>query len=77
METAATTSTEEYGFTEQLAHWGNSLTLEQVPEQAQINAKHCLLDWLGVTIAGAQDELVGILHDTANMDDPVKHEIDP
>ena len=68
METAATTSSQRYGLTEQLAHWSSELTLEQVPESAQINAKHCLLDWLGVTLAGAQDELVGILHDTANME---------
>ena len=68
METAATTTGQQHGLTEQLAQWSNELTLEQVPESAQVNAKHCLLDWLGVTIAGAQDDLVGILHDTANME---------
>ena len=68
METAAATSYQQYGLTEKLAHWSSELTLEQVPDRAQINAKHCLLDWLGVTLAGAQDDLVDILHETAKME---------
>lgn len=68
METAAQNSDITAGLTEQLAAWGSQLTLDQVPEDARTNAKQCFLDWLGVTLAGAQDELTGILHDTAEME---------
>ncbi len=68
METAAKNTDITVGLTEQLAAWGSQLTLEQIPEAAIINAKQCLLDWLGVTLAGAQDELTRILHETADAE---------
>jgi 2-methylcitrate dehydratase PrpD len=68
METAATETDVAAGITEQLADLGSSLTLDRVPEDAKTNAKQCLLDWLGVTLAGSQDELTQILHETAEME---------
>ena len=68
METAAKNTEMAYGLTEQLAAFGSQLTLDQIPEDAKINARQCFLDWLGVTLAGAQDELTLILHETAEME---------
>src|SRR3546814_9242086 len=47
--------------TQRLAANAAGLRFEQLPEDAVSVAKHCLLDWLGVTMAGAADPLVGIL----------------
>jgi len=41
--------------TYQLAHYASTLSYEDIPETVCTVAKHCLLDWFGVTIAGAQD----------------------
>lgn len=49
--------------TQRLAANAAGLRFEQLPENAVSVAKHCLLDWLGVTMAGAADPLVGILVD--------------
>lgn len=68
METAAHNTDISAGLTEQLAAWSSQLTLDQIPEDAKTNAKQCFLDWLGVTLAGAQDELTEILHQTAEME---------
>ena len=68
METAAKNTDISVGLTEQLAAWGSQLTLDQIPEAAITNAKQCFLDWLGVTLAGAQDDLTRILHETADAE---------
>ena len=68
MATAAKNLQSQTELTEELASWSSHLSLDQVPENALTNAKHCLLDWLGVALAGAQDKLVDILHQTAEMD---------
>ena len=41
------------------------LRYEDLPESAIELAKHCLLDWLGVTIAGSREPLVSLLLDQA------------
>lgn len=38
-------------------------TYEALPDAAVTYAKHCILDWFGVTIAGAKEPLSGILVD--------------
>lgn len=68
MATAAKNLQSQTELTEELASWSSHISLDQVPENALTNAKHCLLDWLGVALAGAQDKLVDILHQTAEMD---------
>ncbi len=40
-----------------------ALTYDQLPADVVFVAKHCLLDWLGVTMAGAQEPLTAMLVD--------------
>lgn len=49
--------------TKPLAAFASKLTLDQIPDDVVYIAKQCILDWLGVTLAGAQDELTQILLD--------------
>jgi 2-methylcitrate dehydratase PrpD len=44
-----------------MAHWVAKLNPADIPERAFTWAKHALLDWFGVTIAGAQEPLTEIL----------------
>jgi 2-methylcitrate dehydratase PrpD len=54
--------------TRQLAAYASGLMLERISEKARTVGKHALLDWLGVTLAGGQEPLVGILRDQAQAD---------
>jgi 2-methylcitrate dehydratase PrpD len=49
--------------TRPLATFASTLTLDHIPDDVAYIAKQCILDWLGVTLAGAQDELTQILYD--------------
>jgi 2-methylcitrate dehydratase PrpD len=49
--------------TRPLAEFASTLTLDRIPAEVAYIAKQCILDWLGVTLAGAQDELTKILLD--------------
>ena len=49
------------GITRRLAEASGALTLDRISTRARIVAKHALLDWLGVTLAGAQEPLVAVL----------------
>jgi len=49
--------------TRPLAAFASSLTLDRIPDDVVFIAKQCILDWLGVTLAGAQDETTTILYD--------------
>lgn len=44
-----------------LAEAASSYRFEKLPEEVVLCAKHCFLDWLGVTIAGARQPLTRIL----------------
>ncbi|MFD0387937.1 MmgE/PrpD family protein [Tistrella bauzanensis] len=52
------------GFAAALARLGR----EPLPEEALVAARHCLLDWIGVSLAGRHEPLVDILVDEA-LDD--------
>lgn len=54
--------------TRALADWIASTPGEAVDPRALRWARHCLMDWIGVTIAGAGDPLVAILLDEALAD---------
>ncbi len=54
--------------TQRLADYASGLTLKDVPEDVQTIAKQCLLDWLGVTLAGAQEPLTQKLLDYARAE---------
>src|ERR1700730_11599515 len=47
--------------TAELAERASSLRYEDLPEDIRTLARQCLLDWLAVTLAGAGEELTGIL----------------
>ena len=49
--------------TRPLAAFASSLTLDRIPENVAFIAKQCILDWLGVTLAGAKEPLTRILLD--------------
>src|SRR5579884_794415 len=51
----------ETGATAALADAVRGLAFEELPPDAVAVAKHCLLDWLGVTLAGSREPLVEIL----------------
>jgi 2-methylcitrate dehydratase PrpD len=53
----------ETGATAALADAVRGLSFEELPPDVLTVAKHCLLDWLGVTLAGAREPLAGILAD--------------
>ena len=55
--------------TRQLAAYASGLVLDRISEKARTVGKHALLDWLGVTLAGGQEPLVGILRDQAQADE--------
>ena len=62
------TSTTPTEVTRPLAAFASSLTFEQIPDPVALVAKQCILDWIGVTLAGAQDELTQILLDYARSE---------
>ncbi len=54
--------------TDRLAAFVHELSLDAAPEPVARVAKHCILDWLGVTIAGAGEPLVAKLLDYCRAD---------
>ena len=49
------------GLTRTLAERARTLTLADIPEDVRAWARQCVLDYVACTLAGASDELVGIL----------------
>ncbi|MBL4721351.1 MAG: MmgE/PrpD family protein, partial [Alphaproteobacteria bacterium] len=68
MSHAIDETTEHADVTRLLAANSSGLQIDNLPDEVIFVAKQCILDWLGVTIAGASDELVGILRDSAAAD---------
>jgi 2-methylcitrate dehydratase PrpD len=62
---STTTSPEQrQEFTRQLAQVAAGFDAGSIPRSSQQRAKHCLLDWLGVTIAAADEPGVAALRET-------------
>ena len=61
--TADRTTESAVDVTRRLAEYASSMTLQDIPEEVVAIAKQCLLDWLGVTLAGAQEPLTQKLLD--------------
>lgn len=53
----------ESSITNEIAQIGQCYQYSNLPPEVIVVAKHCLLDWLGVTIAGAQAEASTLLRD--------------
>jgi 2-methylcitrate dehydratase PrpD len=68
MSQAPDFSAKHTDITRQLATYASGLTLSDISEKARTVGKHALLDWLGVTLAGSQEPLVGILRDQAQAE---------
>jgi 2-methylcitrate dehydratase PrpD len=51
--------------TRRLAEYASSLRYEDLSEEARTVARHCLLDWLGVTLAGASTDTARLIRDEA------------
>ncbi len=68
MERALDTTQGSTDVTRRLAELASGMTFEKLPATAVEVAKQCLLDWLGVTLAGAQEPLVQKLLDFAAAD---------
>lgn len=58
--------------TRDLARWSSALAAAQVSDSATTWAKHALLDWFGVTIAGSREDLAPLLlEEFGGKDGPV------
>jgi 2-methylcitrate dehydratase PrpD len=53
------------GLTRRIAEHGIGIRFDALPQDVVSVAKCCLIDWLGVTLAGAQEEMCKILRDEA------------
>ena len=49
--------TNEPKVTEALAEFASTLTFDQIPVEARTVARHCLMDMVGVTLAGKSEPL--------------------
>ena len=63
MSAAQPSAHQDLAPTRDLARWSSALAASQIPENATLWAKHALLDWFGVTIAGAREELAPLLQE--------------
>lgn len=54
--------------TNEIAQIGQSYRYHDLPPEVVTAAKHCLLDWLGVTVAGAQAEASTLLRDVLRQE---------
>lgn len=54
-----------HGLTQTLAAQAAAYRYDSLPDEAAVMAKQCLLDFLGVTFAGANEPLTRILHEEA------------
>src|SRR5258708_2610652 len=51
----------DQGATDRLINQTSGLDWERIPPQARTVARHCVLDWCGVALAGSLEPLSGIL----------------
>ena len=49
--------------TTEVARRGRAVTFSQLPDDVITVAKHCVLDWVGVTVAGSREPVTGMIRD--------------
>ena len=54
-----------HGVTRALANYSSNLNFDAIPRDVRTVAKHCLLDWLGVSLAGSREEAGRIVAEEA------------
>lgn len=57
------------GLTDEVVRWSSELDLDAMPDEVIEVARHCLLDWLTVTVAGAREPLTQLLADEVDAGD--------
>ena len=62
--TQAASSTEA-GLTRVLADYASDLRFDELPADVRTVAKHCVLDWIGVTLAGSKEDAGRIVREEA------------
>ncbi len=53
------------GLTQTLADYSSDLAFDGIPGDVTLFAKHCLLDWLGVTLAGSREDAARMVREEA------------
>ena len=53
------------GLTHALADYSSALRFEDIPDDVRTIVKHCVLDWLGVTLAGSREDAGRIVREEA------------
>lgn len=53
------------GLTRALANYSSSLRFDDIPAEVRTVVRHCLLDWLGVTLAGSREDAARIVREEA------------
>ena len=48
-----------------LASYSSNLQFDDIPEDVRTVVKHCVLDWLGVTLAGSREDAGRIVREEA------------
>jgi 2-methylcitrate dehydratase PrpD len=64
-ERSRTTGKVGDGLTRALANYSSGLRFEDIPEDVRTIVKHCVLDWLGVTLAGSREDAGRIVREEA------------
>ena len=54
-----------HGLTRALADYSSNLTFDSIPADVRVFVKHCLLDWLGVSLAGSREDAARIVREEA------------
>jgi 2-methylcitrate dehydratase PrpD len=53
------------GVTRALANYSSGLRFDDIPAEVRTVVRHCLLDWLGVTLAGSREDAARIVREEA------------
>jgi 2-methylcitrate dehydratase PrpD len=64
-EQNSTTGQSVENLTRKLAAYSSGLRFEDIPEEVRMVVRHCLLDWLGVTLAGSREDAARIVREEA------------
>ncbi len=68
MSTISLSSKVDPGITETLSEYLMSLNFEKIPETSKTVAKHCLLDWMGVSVAGLEESVTKLIIDQVSFE---------
>ena len=64
-ESSRTSDRTEDGLTRALADHASGLRFEDIPDDVRTIVKHCVIDWLGVTLAGSREDAARLVREDA------------